>query len=240
MASLIADRYEEIRLLGEGGLSRVVLVRDTQSGQLRALKQLRARDAATAGLVRNEYAALARVRHENVVRVHEFGVLPTGEPYFTMDYIEGRPIDEAIRPGDVPRALAASLQALAGLAALHAGGRAHCDIKPDNVLVSEGEDGTMLVRLVDLGFTGLLSDAASEQVRGTPGYAAPELLAGAPYSRESDYYALGATLYRVLSGLAAFAGRDAGAILATQRRGLPGILALRTGGVPTTLDAPLL
>lgn len=240
MSERIADRYEVIRPLGEGGLSRVILVRDTESGELRALKRVRLADPAMRDLVRNEYAALARIHHPNVVRVHEFGALPDGEAFFVMDYIAGRPLDEAVAPGDVASLLAVSLQVLDGLAAIHVAGLVHCDLKPDNLLVSTEEDGTRHVRIVDFGFAERRTEHASDKVRGTPGYAAPELLAGQPYSRDSDHYALGATFYRVLSGRAAFPGRDAASILASQRRGQPGVLALRAAGVPAALDAPLL
>src|SRR5207237_2824413 len=104
---------------------------------------------------------------------------------------------------------------LQGLSALHAAGVAHCDVKPANILVDMSPNGQPRIRLVDLGFVGHLGDAASEQVRGTPGFAAPELLDGAPYSRESDMFAFGATLYRVLTGRAAFPGRDAPSIMAS-------------------------
>src|SRR5207249_4290967 len=114
MSELIANRYEVIRPLGEGGLSHVVLVRDTESGELRALKRVRLPDEATRELVRNEYGALARIQHPNVVRVHEFGLLSDGDAFFIMDFIDGRPIDEALRPGDISGALACSLQALDG------------------------------------------------------------------------------------------------------------------------------
>jgi serine/threonine protein kinase len=81
----------------------------------------------------------------------------------------------------------------------------------------EGEGG---VRILDFGLTGRLTEATGERVRGTPGYVAPEVLDGAKYSRESDYYALGATLYRVLTGRAAFPGRDAAAV--SRHRGRDG------------------
>ena len=78
-------------------LSHVWLVRDTETGELRALKRLQVPDGAAAGLMKNEYGALARVRHENVVGVHEYGTLAGGEAYFTMDFIDGARHRRAVR-----------------------------------------------------------------------------------------------------------------------------------------------
>ncbi len=243
MAERIADRYEVVRSLGSGGMGEVFLVRDERDGSLRALKRLTLQTPEAAARMREEFAFLARVDHPNIVQVFDYGLLAKGGAYFTMEYLNGRAFDEAVRPGDVSGAMRASREILAGLEAIYAAGLVHCDLKPSNVVLvaptPEG-GGRPVARVLDFGFAGRLDQSGEGKVRGTPGFVAPEVLAGGPYTRESDAYALGATLYRVLSGQNPFPGRDAGAIFAAQRRGLPSALSLRNFGVPRSLEAIVL
>jgi Nif-specific regulatory protein len=236
----LPDRFEFVRPLGSGGMSDVFLVRDRASGAPRALKRLRSRGPEAEGLIRNEFARLARIQHDNIVRVFDFGILTDGSPYFTMEFLEGQPLDQAVRPGDLPGALNAMRDALAGLDALHAAGLVHCDLHASNLRVVANPDGSTTTKILDLGLAGRLSDAAGERVRGRPGYVAPEVLDKAPYSRASDDYAIGATLYRVLTGRPAFPGRDPAEILAVQRRGAPAVLPLRASHVPARLETVIL
>ena len=236
----LPDRFELVRPLGAGGMSDVSLVRDQAGGELRALKRLRLWGPEAEELIRNEFARLARIRHDNIVQVFDYGVLPDGSPYFTMEFLEGQSLHEAVRPGDVTGALRAMRGVLAGLEALHAADLVHCDLHGSNIRVLAGPEGGLGVKLLDLGLAGRLSDEAGERVRGRPGYVAPEVLEGAKYSRESDYYALGATLYRVLTGRPAFPGRDPAEVLAVQRRGAPAVLPLRASQVPTRLETVVL
>jgi Nif-specific regulatory protein len=230
------DRYEILRTLGLGSLGRVDLVNDRQAGEQRALKRLQAADPETVERLRNEFAALARLRHPRLVQVFDLGQDATGDPFLTMEFLDGEPLDRAIAPGDVPAALRAALEILDGLEFLHANGYAHCDVKPGNVLL--GRDGS--IRIIDLGFVAHLGEQPGSRVRGTPGYLAPEVRTGGAYTRESDLYALGATLYRVLAGRAAFPGRDAAEIVEAQDRGKVALGPLRAMNVPPALDAPLL
>ncbi len=240
MTEQFPDRYELVRPLGSGGMSDVFLVKDQQGGELRALKRLRFKGLEAEALIRDEFARLARIRHDHIVQVFDYGTLPDGSPFFTMEHLEGKPLDEAIAPGDVAGALRAMRDVLAGLSALHAAGLLHCDLHASNLRVVANADGSSTTRILDLGLAGRVNDQAGERVRGRAGYVAPEVLAHAPYSRESDYYALGATLYRVLTGRPAFPGRDPAEILAVQERGAPALLPLRTSNVPPPLQTLIL
>lgn len=240
MRERIDDRYDVIRPLGVGTMGRVDLVLDTRENELRALKRLQRPDAETLARLREEFAALARIKHPNLVQVFDLGQLQGGGIYFTMEFLDGLPLERAVRPGDVPGALRAARDVLDGLDALHAAGYAHCDLKPANMLVMPGADGALETRIVDLGLAGKIGEAPGDRVRGTPGYVAPEIRGGGAYGRDSDLYALGASIYRVLSGRPAFAGRDAAEILEVQDRGAPTLLPLRAVNVPAALDAPLL
>jgi len=224
------DRYEVLKTLGVGSLGRVELVLDRQSGERRALKRLQALDPETVERLRNEFAALARLRHPGLVQVHDLG-----PDFLTMEFLDGEPLDRAIAPGDVASALKAALEILDGLEFLHANGYAHCDLKPANVLMVDGG-----ARIIDLGFVAHIGEKPGSRVRGTPGYLAPEVRTGGAYTRESDLYALGATLYRVLAGRAAFPGRDAAEIVEAQDHGDVVLGPLRAMNVPPALDAPLL
>jgi Nif-specific regulatory protein len=231
MPDVIANRFEILRPLGSGGLSDVSLVRDRRDGETRALKRLRLEDAESVERFQAEFAELAALAHPNIVVVREYGTLEDGGRWIAMEAIDGRPADQAVRPGDVTGALRVALDAIAGLDALHAAGRFHGDVKPSNLLV----DATRTV-LIDFGFMGRENEMPGGRKRGTPGYLAPEVLRGAaPYGRASDAYALGASLYRILSGRPAFPGRDAAAILAAQARGVPPAQPLENAGVPRRL-----
>src|SRR5262245_43056382 len=231
MNELIADRFEVIRPLGTGGLGDVSLVRDRRDGSVRALKRLRLSDPESLERLRVEFGELATIHHPNIVRVSEYGATD-GDAWISMEAVEGRPADQAIRPGDINGSLRLAVDSIAGIDALHAAGRFHGDIKPSNILV-----GDQRVVLIDFGFMGRESEMSGGRRRGTPGFLAPEVLNGeAPYGRASDAYALGATLYRVLSGRPAFPGRDAAAILAAQSRGKPSIQPLENVGVPRSLS----
>src|SRR5262245_10569223 len=255
-AEILAQRYEVLRPLGRGGMGNVLLVRDLREVREVALKKLHLADDEAAARFREEFAILARIDHPNVVRVFDYGVLADGGgAYFTLEYLEGKPIDEAIPPGDVQAALRAVLDVASGLDVLHEAGVLHCDLKPSNILMvaSKGPDGATMARLLDFGLAGrnrapLASGSAggprestdSTRIRGTSGFVSPEVMHGASYSRESDLYALGATLYRVLSGRPAFAGRTEQAIRTAQLKGRPSALPLRSMGIPSALEQAVL
>lgn len=242
MTDLFAQRYEVLRPLGQGGMGEVHLVRDRRDGREVALKRLRLTDDEALARFRDEFAVLARIEHPNIVRVFDYGVLPEAEgggAYFTMEALDGEAIDDAISPGEIAPLLRAVIEIAAGLDALDAAGLVHCDLKPSNVMLVRRPGGAPQVRLLDFGFVGSLEEQAS-RIRGTPGFLAPEVMAGGPYTRASDAYALGATLYRVVAGRPAFPGESPASVLAAQRRVRPTALPLRALGVPYPLEAALL
>ena len=215
--------YEVVGSLGEGGMGRVLEVRHPDlPGRRLALKLVRARDLRPEPrrrLVR-EAERLARVHHPGVVRVHAAGELPEG-PYLVMDLVEGETLAELLtRRGSLPpeEAGALALRLAEALAALHAAGLVHRDLKPGNVLIRP--DGSPV--LIDFG----LAWAADVErltrtgaLVGTPYFLPPELLDGSPPGPSSptlDVWGLGTLLHALLSGRGPF--EDSSSFLEAARR----------------------
>ncbi len=231
MIERFAGRFTLLHRLGRGGMGTVFLARDETTGAECALKRLDVSTALQAGDARREFEALTRVRHPAVVAVHEFGFAPEGDAYLVMDYVPGLAADRALPLRDV-RALAAfAIQVTEGLEALHAAGVTHGDLKPSNVLVLPGEGATGGVCLVDFGLAAILGRSESGH-RGTPGYAAPEVVAGEAPGPAADLYGLGALLYTLVTGQRPYESRELDALLAAQHAGPPPIALLEEGGAP--------
>jgi len=222
---VVAGQWRVERCLGRGGMGEVHLVTDLRLGQPRALKVVLPGALDDEGLARfaREAQLAARVdRRGGVVRVHTSGA-DRGRPYCVMDYVPGRGLADALRAGLDASAVAGTVAALARtLAACHAAGVVHRDVKPENVLLRE-EDGAPV--LLDFGL------AWSADVRrltetgallGTPAYMAPEQLQGgaAASAPAVDVYALGAVLYHGLTGRPPFAG-DAVQVVSALAKGPP-------------------
>ena len=135
---------------------------------------------------------------------------PAGVPYLVMEYLDGQPLAALCEHGALPvgDVLAIGAQVAAALAALHAGGAIHCDVKPDNIVVLRGRGrGALKVKVVDFGVSRLVEDGPLEggAIAGTPWCMAPEQWQGAPEAA-SDVYALGCVLYALVTGHAPFDG----------------------------------
>ncbi len=205
-----------------------------------ALKRLHARNVGGAhDTLRREFELLARVRHPSVVRVFELGFAPDGTPYYTMEYLPGLPADQALRRGDWRALCFAGVEVALGLEALHSANVLHGDLKPSNLLVIPGQDADALptgVRILDFGLAALL-DRQREGHRGTPGFAAPEVVRGDMPVVASDLYSLGATLFALAAGRVSFASpsRTTSAALRGSRTVRPSAVALDEAGVPARL-----
>ena len=203
-----AGRFTLLRPLGRGGMGNVWLALDRTNGAECALKRLEANlPRSEHDSLRREFEVLARIRHPSIVTVHELGFAPDGTPFYTMEYVPGVAADQALGPGDWPEFYACASHLANALEGLHAAGIVHGDLKPSNVLVVRHPTvgGALAdVRVVDLGLAALLGGEGKGH-RGTPGFAAPELVAGAPPSIASDLYGFGATLYALALGCAASA-----------------------------------
>lgn len=212
----IDGRYEVLRLLGEGGMGQVYLVRHLSLDRRFAMKVLRrdlARDADLAARFIDEARATASIHHPNVVAITDFGRLADGVPYFVMEHLEGETLGRVIKAGgSIPAARAVRIleQVASALGAAHDAGIVHRDLKPDNVFLVGGmRDGASAddVRLVDFGAAKIVgSSRVTRQgvVFGTPHYMSPEQAGGHPVDHRADVYALGVILYEMFTGRVPF------------------------------------
>ena len=201
---MIAGRYELDREIGRGGMGAVWLGRDTVLGREVAMKRIGMMPGAAApDLQRAEREArlAARLNHPHVVAVFDL-VSEGDETWLVMEYVEGVTLSGLIaRDGALTPDEAAPLvrQAADALAAAHAAGIVHRDVKPSNMMVTpQGE-----VKLTDFGIARAEADASLTQtglVTGSPAYLAPEVASGATAHEASDVWSLGATLYHALAG----------------------------------------
>jgi serine/threonine-protein kinase len=198
---IFASRYRIISLLGRGGMGEVYRADDLKLGQRVALKLLALQSAVVSNPMERfvtEVRLARRIAHPNVCRVYDIGEAD-GWHYLSMEYVDGETLASLLRRiGRLPveKAIDIAGQLCAGLAAAHERGILHRDLKPANVMV----DGRGYVRIMDFGLA-VRSDASTvHEVAGTPGYMAPEQLAGGKVTVQSDLYALGRVLYELFCG----------------------------------------
>ncbi|MEU0566239.1 serine/threonine-protein kinase [Nonomuraea sp. NPDC005983] len=199
----VAGRFVIEAPLGSGGMGRVWRGRDRKLGRVVALKQVRAdvgRLPELKARAEREARALARIDHPGIVRVHD--VLDTQDgPWIVMDYVQGIVLGALIKraPLSEPAVVRIAAQALDALAAAHAVGVLHRDVKPDNILITSSSE----VVLVDFGIAAIEGHERITmlgQVIGTPDFIAPERLRGTTVGEAADLWSLGATLYTALEG----------------------------------------
>ena len=235
--TLRVGRFEIGDRLGAGGMGVVYAGRDPDLARPVALKVL-----FGGGDLRREAQALAKLRHPNVVSVHEIGTWQ-GLPFVAMELVEGVTLREWVTKSkrSIAEITAVFAGAGRGLAAAHAAGLVHRDFKLDNVLVDrEGQ-----ARVVDFGLAHPTADGVAIErstrldakgttvtAAGTPAYMAPEVLAGEPATAQSDQFSFGVALYEALAGKRPYEARDIAGLIAAATKTPP-----RIPGVPSLVTA---
>jgi eukaryotic-like serine/threonine-protein kinase len=201
--------YRILSLLGAGGMGEVYLADDLRLGRRVALKVVAAskeHNPEALARFRREARAVAVLSHPNIVAIHHLGE-DEGLVYAVIELLEGETLRERLQRGPLPwkEAVRIATSVATGLAAAHERGIIHRDIKPENIFLTAG-DG---VKVLDFGLARMADPPQEEatefrtaagMVAGTPGYMAPEQLAGGVVDERSDLFALGCTIYEMLAG----------------------------------------
>jgi serine/threonine-protein kinase len=206
--TVVSRTYELIEELGRGAAGTVWRGRATATGREYAIKILHEDSRAPKAIARflQERDILLRLRHQNLVAVHDLLTTADGRLALVLDLVTGGTLRELLRQrGTMPPAAAADLlgQVADGLAVAHASGVVHRDLKPDNILLAPTLDGGVRARLTDFGIARLLDGSGmttSGAVLGTPNYMAPEVIEGSKATPAADVYALGIIQYELLAG----------------------------------------
>jgi tetratricopeptide (TPR) repeat protein len=239
---LVGERFEIVRLAGSGGMGSVWRAKDRAGGADVALKIVHTPNAMDAERLRREASVLADLKNTRIVRYVAHGLTDTGLPYLAMEWLDGETLEDRLaRQGlQAGEALRVCRGIAEGLAALHARGFVHRDVKPSNVFLASRDLSRVV--LLDLGIARLPTAARratlSGTTIGTPGYMAPEQARGSKtLDGRVDVFSLGCVLFECLSGAPAFVGESAMAVLAKVLfEEPPRVMALRED-VPAEIDA---
>jgi serine/threonine protein kinase/tetratricopeptide (TPR) repeat protein len=210
--TLLAGRYHLSHMVGHGGMGAVYAAHDDDLDEDIALKILRpdlARDAEFKRRLKAEVRLARRVSHPNVCRVHDFG-LDDEIVFVTMELVRGRTLRERIadirasreKPFELAQIVDIIVQIGSALSTAHRAGVIHHDVKPDNVILSDGR-----AVLTDFGVASLAVDSGKRGVVGTPAYLAPEVLRGELSDHRVDIYAVACMAFELIAGETPFGAR---------------------------------
>ena len=218
----INDRYQIIRMIGEGGMANVYLAHDTILDRDVAVKILRGDLADDEKFVRRfqrEAISASSLSHPNIVEMYDVGE-DDGQYYIVMEYVEGKTLKSLIKRRGaltLPEVIDIMLQLTSAVACAHDSYIIHRDIKPQNVLIKE--DGT--VKITDFGIAMALNSnelTQTNSVMGSVHYLPPEQANGSGATIKSDIYSLGILMFELLTGNLPFKGENAVEIAIKQMR----------------------
>ena len=242
---ILGNRYQIQSTLGTGGMAVVYLARDTLLARPVAIKALRedfSSDENFRERFRQEARAAANLSHPNIVTVHDFG-LDSGRLFIVMEYLPGTNLKAMIQKRGkftVQETLALIAQAAEGVGYAHRAGLVHCDVKPQNFLVSPDQH----LKVTDFGIARALStihpDEKNDVVWGSPQYFAPEQASGLAPSPASDVYSLGVIMYEMLTGRLPFISKDPNELIRLHQEVAPILPSRFNPNIPPTVEKIIL
>ncbi len=239
---LIGGRYREVRKIGSGGMSVVIMAEDTVLQRTVALKMLAEHLASDKDFVtrfRHEALAVAKLQHPNIVQVYDSGYdEKTKQHFIVMEYVEGTPLSDMLRGGrklETAQAVSIASDACEALECAHRAGVIHRDVKPANLIVTnEG-----VAKLTDFGIAKAAEMTRVTQVGsvlGTVAYLSPEQAMGGETGPQSDIYAMSVVIFEMLGGRLPYLYKSITELAMKQRDELPTPLTELNADVPVELD----
>lgn len=242
---VLNERYKLLGRIGSGGMSVVYRAQDLLLGRVVAVKMLHESFASDEDFLqrfRQEAYSAASLQHPNIVTVHDIGQDGQAQ-YIVMEYVNGRTLKQIVREyGNegqlmpVSRILALTIQICDGIGYAHRAGLVHCDVKPQNVLVTRDDR----IKVADFGIARAMSEASQQiqddQLWGTPQYFSPEQAAGDPPTPSSDVYSIGVIMFELLSGQLPFAADSQTALALKHIQEKPPVLSELNPAVPEQLE----
>jgi serine/threonine-protein kinase len=235
--TVLGGRYRIMRRIGSGGIGVVYSAEHVGLGTTVAIKVLRgpaARDASEMARLRREAQVQGGIQHPNVVQTLDLDQLPDGSLYVVMELLRGRPLSDRLsREGPLAPgyALPVFVQVCRALAAAHAKGVVHRDLKPGNIFLCD--DGT--AKVLDFGMSKFQSAESLTQegyTLGTPEYMAPEQCIGAAVEPRTDLYAFGVLMYEALTGQLPIQSQNRRELLELHQRQTPPPMRERRPDLP--------
>jgi serine/threonine protein kinase/TolB-like protein/Tfp pilus assembly protein PilF len=253
LGAVLDGKYRVEALLGAGAMGSVYRATQLNLGRTVAIKVIRddllvSRSAAER--FRREAAAVARLKHPNIVTVFDTGFAPDVGAYTVMEHLEGRSLKDELRasgPFRPGRAIALVRQICSALDAAHAVGIVHRDLKPQNVFLERTSAGAV-PKVLDFGIAKVDAPADSHGasltgsgvILGTPLYMAPEQCENLPVDARTDIYAIGCVLYELLTGRTPFVGASVPMVLIKHVSERPKAPSHFMPAIPPALDAVVL
>jgi serine/threonine-protein kinase len=240
--------YVVRRRIGSGGMGVVYEGEHPDIGRKVAIKIIRpdSSEGVRSRELIGEARAASAIRHRGIIDIFGFGTLPGVGQYLVMEYLNGRPLDEVILdrapmpPAEVIRLMT---EVLGALAAAHAEGVIHRDLKPGNIFVVLESNGSEYVKVLDFGLAkkGTTPHSATPQTRasmivGTPEYMAPEQACGQAVSPRTDLYAVGIIMFEMLTGRLPFRADSPMHVAIMQVQNAPPAPSSFVDGLPPELD----
>jgi len=208
----ISTRYEGLDPLGSGAIGSVYKAFDTVLRRDVAVKILSSRDALPdeVDYFKREFRTVIDLKHPHLVEVFDFGETPSGDLFYSMEFLPGGTTASLETPVDQGVLLTAIVQLCRALQYIHSKGITHLDVKPDNVLIGTVDSkGRPHLKLSDFGLASLpRASSETPAYGGTPAYAAPEALAQATVDSRADLFSLGVMAYELCTSRLPFSGQE--------------------------------